>query len=673
MIFIQLIVVKQTIQNIKHFEISTYKNSQSIIIQDINLEFHKNFSSIKLVCNNIQLKNHGSQSHIIDKIDIAINLDVIYQKILDKNNTLPIFNLYIYGFDIGASTALGQEHSDDNKNYTNILAKILQAIDQQYINHFQLEINFKHYNISSAIGNIQIQKISFENIFLDKSYIGELKLTYNFNGENSFLYGFLHKERENSENRKFILEFHGYINTSIKIDNYVINPQEFYKVLLTYDITKNNFELVVDLRGLNFHSNNIPSIFTENIKMISSYNLTDKIFYIKQLDLDLISQGKPIPIKSNGLIYSNGDLDIKAISHSIFDKEVIYSLWPDIAKKQKMFLQSFITDTKISNPVIFITAHKQLNNQYKIDNLQLDFILDNTILEKKIKGYQYRFDIGKAFTRIDLNNIKIRTDNLYFNHNIPINNLQVLMPLDISKKALFDFEFNTTTNNIYKELNRYLDNVELLSGMMKVIIHLELPMKAIDLKDLLLSGQITTDKLKVLFNHKEREFSTEKFLFELKKHYLSCFGDIKYNNIEFKKFKLLLDIYKDNLGLEQIKLKSADFIINLEQEKIQTAIDNLQSQAHGFLGVQVLDDKTIKFNLDNIAILKTPINFKKDIGVKGWLDMTITSEEQLDNINLKLPEIEATGDCNIKDNKFINLNFKFKKLYSSSFNITYSN
>jgi len=673
----ELLLIKEGLSNIKNFEISIIDSSNSILVQNIDLEFYK--FGIRLTCDKVGLKNNSNKIHIIDKILISINLDVIYKRIIGQNDNLPILYLYVDGFDIISASNRGK--SIYNKNYNILFTKIMKSLNRENINNFQLEVNCKNYNIATAIGNIKIEKISFENAALDKRHLGILKFNYILNNQRNSLYGFLHKPDsidnifdkldKNSDN-KLVLEFYGYIDSSIKMENYVMHPKEFYRTLITYNMDHNDLEFAVDLRLLDLHINNMPPIITSDIRMLSSYNLVDKTFYIKKLEFDLISGDKKIPIEGNGSINHDGDLDIRAMSNSLIDKETIYSLWPNLKGKQKEFLQSLISDTKINKPVISIRANKKFNNQYNLDDLQLDFKLKDTVLKQHIKGYQYRFDIKDAYVSINLNNIGIKADNLYIDRNIPINNLKISIPLDITKRALFDFELDAVTNNTYKALNRYLDNLELLSGNIKAIIHSELPMMAIDLKDLLLSGQISTDRLNLIFNNKEREFSTKGVIFALKDRHLSCMGDIKYNNIELQKLQLLSRIYQDNLGLEKIKLESASFKINLNQEKVQNMIERLQSEIKGTLGVQVLDYHSLRLNLDEIAISRTPVNFRKQKGVPGELDLVMDSEEKFRNIHLKLPEIEATGDCDITGNKLIALDLKFKRLYNSSFNITYS-
>lgn len=682
----QLLFIKEHLQNIKNLEILLPNNSESILIEDMHLKLWQNFPGLKFTCNNIQLKNNKNQFHIIDKIFISINFNKIYRKITEQNNELPIFYLYANGVDI---SKVQDCYTISNKNKpikTNniFFAKIVKVLNQKNIKNFKVKVEFKNFNLPSDIGNLQVRKVSFANINLDKDYVGGLKLVYSLNGEHSVLYGFVHKNALNLESNilpldqesisynKLILEFYGYINSSIITPHYVMNPKEFYKILLTYNINDQDLEFTVDLRSLNLKINNIPSMSGENLKILARYNLNNKTLHLKEFKVDLLSGISTIPISGSATIDHDGSFELIAKAQSLIDQEVIYSLWPDIAKKQKDFLQSIIIDTKIRNPVFLIQTHKKSNAQYNIDNLQLDFKLEKTTLNKNIKGYNYRFDTDKASVQVNLDTIQIQSEIVYLENNIAINNLAILIPVDFSKKTLCDFELNTTNNSIQRLFNRYLDDVELLKGDLKLNIHSEFPIQKFAFKDVILSGKVIADGVNIMFYNKKRDFSSQNLVFALKNYRLSCTGDVIYNDVKFKQLELLGDIYEDHGELQGLRLKSANLKINLNQDKIQKMMSDLHSEVDGTLYIQVLDSKTIRFNLNDVAIFKTPINFKKQLGVASELDFMVDSEEVFKNIHLKLPEVEAIGDCEVANNKLINLNLQFKKLYNSRFNITYS-
>jgi hypothetical protein len=691
LVFMQVIFIKENLKNIKHLEISLANNHGILLIQDIRLELWKNFSGIKLICNNIELKNNSSQFHIINEIFVSINFNVIYRKITEKNNDLPIFYLHANGFDVGAMREF-YSTADQNKmiytrNNNETYAKIVKFLNRKNINNFKVKVDFRNFNLPSTIGTFEVHKISFENMTLDKGYVAGIKIVYNLNGEQGIVNGFILKDKVNSQsntadlmsalgatsnNTKLIFAFYGYINRYLTSGQYIIHPKEFYNVLLTYDFNNQDLEFDIAVKSLDLKMNNIPSISGENLKILAHYHLVNKTLFVKDFKFDLVSEMHKIPISGSANFDNDGSFEMTARSNSLIDKEVIYNLWPETAHLQKAFLQSLIVDTSIRNPIFFIKNHKSSNDKYKFDNLKLDFTLEKTTLSHDIKGYKYKLDTDKASVNVNLDGIKIQSVTAYIQDNIAVNNLAILFPIDLSKKVLCDFELNATSNNIQRSFNRYLDNIELLNGHLKLNIHAELPMQRFTFKDLVLSGKLTADRMNIIFNNKKRDFSSQNLLFELKNRRLSCIGDVIYNDMQFKQLHLLGDIYEDNGLLKEFKLKSADLKINLNQKKIQEMMRDIQSEVDGVLKIQVLDSKAIRLNLNDVAIIKNPLNFTKNLGIPGELDFTIDSEDIFKDINLNLPQFEATGDCAFTKNGLIDLNLQFKKLYNSIFTVTYS-
>lgn len=672
LLVIQLRFVSIYLQNIDHLQLFNPYNNQVISIKNVDLDIWRRFSGLKLSFKDIDLINDKDTFKIADRIRLTLDFNSLY-----KNDEEAVFDLHLYGVDIGSFSKLSKEKNISNVSYSKgknkTLEKIVKFLNRKNITSFKIEADFKNFNIANKISNFEITNISFSNLRLNKNYIGQVGVKFKTETEVKSINGFVMREKPYDANEiineetNLIVELYGYINHNLAKEKYKIESKGFYKLLLTYNPTIKNTTFNGNFRFVNIEVNGIKPIPAHNLEINGQYNFESKQLNLKEFGFDLEYINEKIPLKGSLEITNDGLLKLFAKSDYLFKKEIIYHFWPERAKDSRNYLESLIVETNVKNPSISLKAFREKLGNYKVDKLDLKFILENLRLHKAISNHNYIFGGEEMGVSINLNGSNFSSRVGYLENDIEIRDLEISIPFQKKERIKCDFQVAASGNSIKRIIDRYTDNLGIVSGNVKMKINSLFSIVNSRFVNMDLAALLDVNNVKAIYKNKEHQTDMKSFALKMKSNRFSGIGDVKYNDIKIRKFHLNGELVNG----ESLKLNSADFKVDLDQPKIQQMIDNIQSKASGTLYVSASGDKRFNVILNDVEFDNSTLSIAKQSGVAGTVDFRLDSNFNFRDIDVKLPILEAKGDIEVNNSKVDYFNLKVAKLHNSSFDIEY--
>ena len=668
LLMIQLRFVSIYLQNIDHLQLFNPYNNQVISIKNVDLDIWRRFSGLKLSFKDINLINDKDTFKVADRIRLTLDFNSLY-----KNDEEAIFDLHLYGVDIGSFSKISKKKNTSNITYSKAqdktLEKIIKFLNRKNITSFKIEADFKNFNIANKISNFEITNISFSNLRLNKNYIGKVGVKFKTETEVKSINGFVMREKPYDANKEtnLILELYGYINHCLAKEKYKVEPKGFYKLLLTYDPIIKNTTFNGNFRFVNIEVNGIKPIPAHNLEINGQYNFESKQLNLKEFGFDLEYKNEKIPLKGSLEITNDGLLKLFAKSDYLFKKEIIYHFWPERAKNSRNHLQSVIVDTRVKNPSISLKAFRNNIGRYKVEALDLQFILENLRMHKAISKHNYIFDGEEMGVNINLNGSNFSSRVGYLENDIEIRDLEISIPFQKKERVKCDFQMAASGNSIKRIIDRYTDNLSMVSGNVKMKINSLFSIFNSRFVNVDLAALLDVNNVKAIYKNKEHQTDMKSFALKMKSNRFSGTGDVKYNDIKIRKFHLNGELVNG----ENLKLHSADFKVDLDQPKIQQMIDNIQSKASGTLYVSASGEKRFNLVLNDVEFDNSTLSIAKQSGVAGTVDFSLDSNFNFRDIDVKLPMLEAKGDIEVNNGKTDYFNLKVAKLHNSSFDIEY--
>lgn len=416
--------------------------------QEVNLNFFKrNYylngikymlfglsrSLIKMNNNNWWINEKNYTNYNIFKFDLKNQKFIINELNIDFNNQkINFYSKYL------------------NNNYN-----IIQGIFNNIKNYFFLSKKYlDNYNISKGLFLIEKYnsififeiKIKIHNIYINNTYIRDIKININYNKSNKkYIISLIIKDKN-----KYILYLSGYIKNFLKKNEYInlkINFSNF-PVIFFQKIIKNSFS---DIRGkcngiinLTGNYNNINYkgyLYIKNLGIKINNINTDYEFIGKSL---ILFKNKTIILK-NLIIRDTKYNTIGYVNGSILNEKNnwIISIYID----SKNFL--VINTNKLNNNFIYgtIFAKGKIHLLGDIDNININ------VINAKISNYSKLFIITNNnesnISNINFLNKKIKSNNTIKKENTS-KKIRINIESNIDEKCDIQLFFNSNRNNFIK-------------------------------------------------------------------------------------------------------------------------------------------------------------------------------------------------------------------------------